>query len=51
MAPSTAGIYKQDLSETDPRYVAFVDMGHSSLQVRFVSFRCVLGWARLGSTT
>ena len=27
------GIYRQDLPETDPRYVAFVDMGQSSLQV------------------
>ncbi len=28
------GIYKTDLPETDPVYVAFVDVGHSSTQVR-----------------
>ena len=27
------GIYKTDLPETDPVVIAFVDMGHSSLQV------------------
>lgn len=27
------GIYKTDLSETDPTNVAFVDIGHTSMQV------------------
>lgn len=27
------GIYRPDLPETEPRHVAFVDIGHSSLQV------------------
>lgn len=31
------GIYKTDLPETDPVIVTFMDMGHSSTQVPFVS--------------
>lgn len=30
------GIFKSDLPEGDPVYVAFVDMGHSSLQVSYL---------------
>lgn len=33
------GIYKTDLPENDPVHVAFVDMGHSSLQVSVVAFK------------
>eukprot|EP00270_Netrium_digitus_P013017 TRINITY_DN4290_c0_g1_i1.p1 TRINITY_DN4290_c0_g1~~TRINITY_DN4290_c0_g1_i1.p1 ORF type:complete len:899 (+),score=285.06 TRINITY_DN4290_c0_g1_i1:317-3013(+) len=33
------GIYKTDLSETEPLNVAFVDVGHSSMQVCIAAFR------------
>lgn len=33
------GIYKTDLPETDPVNVAFVDVGHASLQVCVVAFK------------
>lgn len=33
------GIYKTDLPESEPVHVAFVDMGHSSLQVSVVAFK------------
>ncbi|KAJ4769778.1 hypothetical protein LUZ62_054035 [Rhynchospora pubera] len=33
------GIYKTDLSETDPTNVAFVDIGHASMQVCIVAFK------------
>ncbi|KAK9830242.1 hypothetical protein WJX72_010520 [[Myrmecia] bisecta] len=33
------GIFKTDLPETDPVTVAFVDIGHSSLQVSIVAFK------------
>eukprot|EP00245_Coleochaete_scutata_P016998 TRINITY_DN812_c0_g1_i1.p1 TRINITY_DN812_c0_g1~~TRINITY_DN812_c0_g1_i1.p1 ORF type:complete len:845 (+),score=229.45 TRINITY_DN812_c0_g1_i1:156-2690(+) len=33
------GIYKTDLPETDPLHVAFVDVGHSSLQVCITAFK------------
>eukprot|EP00271_Cylindrocystis_brebissonii_P009669 TRINITY_DN2471_c0_g1_i2.p1 TRINITY_DN2471_c0_g1~~TRINITY_DN2471_c0_g1_i2.p1 ORF type:complete len:661 (+),score=128.28 TRINITY_DN2471_c0_g1_i2:111-2093(+) len=33
------GIYKTDLSETEPFNVAFVDVGHASLQVCIVAFK------------
>lgn len=33
------GIYKTDLPETDPINVAFVDVGHASLQVCIVAFK------------
>lgn len=33
------GIYKTDLSDTDPFNVAFVDVGHSSMQVCVVAFK------------
>ncbi|XVF74602.1 hypothetical protein PTKIN_Ptkin13bG0125200 [Pterospermum kingtungense] len=33
------GIYKTDLPETDPLNVAFVDIGHSSLQVCIAAFK------------
>ena len=29
------GIFRSDLSETDPIHVVFVDMGHTSLQVKY----------------
>jgi molecular chaperone DnaK (HSP70) len=32
------GIYKQDLPTDKPRNIAFVDMGHSSLQVAICAF-------------
>eukprot|EP00475_Leptophrys_vorax_P044321 TRINITY_DN8840_c0_g1_i1.p1 TRINITY_DN8840_c0_g1~~TRINITY_DN8840_c0_g1_i1.p1 ORF type:complete len:844 (+),score=72.22 TRINITY_DN8840_c0_g1_i1:85-2616(+) len=33
------GIYKTDLSETEPLNVAFVDVGHSSMQVTIAAFK------------
>jgi len=33
------GIYKTDLSETDPTNVAFVDIGHTSMQVCIAAFK------------
>ncbi|WJX42853.1 hypothetical protein P8452_30036 [Trifolium repens] len=33
------GIYKTDLSETDPLNVAFVDIGHASMQVCIAGFK------------
>eukprot|EP00897_Mesotaenium_endlicherianum_P002927 jgi/Mesen1/2662/ME000167S01811 len=33
------GIYKTDLSETEPLNVAFVDVGHASMQVTIVAFK------------
>lgn len=33
------GIYKTDLSETEPLNVAFVDVGHASMQVCIVAFK------------
>jgi len=33
------GIYKQDLPETDPLHVVFVDVGHCALQVNVVAFK------------
>ncbi|CAI6000830.1 unnamed protein product [Closterium sp. NIES-64] len=33
------GIYKTDLSETEPLNIAFVDIGHSTMQVSIVAFK------------
>ena len=33
------GIYKTDLSDTDPMHVAFVDVGHGSMQVTIAAFK------------
>ncbi|CAI5488823.1 unnamed protein product [Closterium sp. Naga37s-1] len=33
------GIYKTDLSETEPLNIAFVDIGHSAMQVSIVAFK------------
>ena len=33
------GIYKTDLTEKDPLNIAFVDVGHSSMQVSIVAFK------------
>ncbi len=42
LAALSYGIYKTNLSETDPIHVLFLDMGHTSMSVSVVEFLKVI---------